>query len=134
MLQETALAEDADPAALGAQLAPRLQAFLAELDGHHRIEDGHYFPALRAAQPELAKGFDLLAADHEHIHESLLALVAAARGFLASVGPEASGSAEDQRAALAHCAAATGQLERRLVRHFEDEEDLIIPVLLVAGN
>lgn len=37
------------------------------LDGHHRNEDEHAFPHLRQLQPRLARGFDLLDADHRHI-------------------------------------------------------------------
>ena len=43
---------------------PRLQTLLGNLHGHHQIEDHHYFPVFRQAEPRLAAGFGLLANDH----------------------------------------------------------------------
>ena len=53
------------------QALPLLDAHLGHLHGHHRLEDQHYFPAMRRAEPRLDKGFDLLAADHERIDASV---------------------------------------------------------------
>ena len=53
------------------QVLPLLDAHLGHLHGHHRLEDQHYFPAMRRAEPRLDKGFNLLAADHERIDASV---------------------------------------------------------------
>ncbi|HSG91175.1 MAG TPA: hemerythrin domain-containing protein, partial [Pseudomonadales bacterium] len=78
----TATARDAGDRAFAGAFAPRVQRFLGELDGHHRIEDGHYFPQLRRMEPSLAVGFDLLDADHEKIHEDIVALIDGANALL----------------------------------------------------
>jgi hypothetical protein len=48
------------PEAFRRFFAPRLQLFLDSLQGHHQIEDLHYFPVFRAAEARLVKGFDVL--------------------------------------------------------------------------
>ncbi|MCB8837490.1 hemerythrin domain-containing protein [Aurantimonas sp. VKM B-3413] len=114
--------------------APRLGFFLRELEGHHQIEDHHYFPVFQQAEAKLARGFELLESDHEVIHQDLLAVAETANRFLAmEAAGEASPSSEARRAADAY-AAASEQLLRRLIRHLADEEDLIIPLILDRGE
>ena len=47
-------ADPADPRGLHRALIPALQSFLQHLDGHHRIESGHYFPVFRTLEPMIA--------------------------------------------------------------------------------
>ncbi|MFY7854457.1 MAG: hypothetical protein ACOVQ6_22075 [Brevundimonas sp.] len=37
-------------------LIPTLQAYLQHLDGHHRVETGHYFPVMRRVEPRITAG------------------------------------------------------------------------------
>jgi hypothetical protein len=108
--------------------APRLRFFLHELEGHHHIEDAHYFPAFLAAERRLARGFDALEGDHDVIHADLLAAAEAGRGFADSLA-----RGEAARAADGYAAEAD-RLLRRLLAHLRDEEDLIAPLLLDRGE
>jgi hypothetical protein len=107
-------------------LAPRLQTLLTHLDGHHRIEDFHFFPVFSAAEPRLATGFEVLERDHGAIHQAMDETVDRANALLA-----ASATDDDamRRAADAY-AQSHDPLLRRLNRHLLDEEDLIIPLIL----
>src|SRR5690606_1459699 len=59
---------DGDLTGLHGQLTPALQAFLQHLDGHHRVETGHYFPMMRTVEPRIAAGLDLLDRDRDAVH------------------------------------------------------------------
>ena len=120
--------EPNDGRAFAAFFVPRLQFFLGELDAHHNIEDHHYFPVFRAAEKRLAKGFDLLDADHAVIHEALERNAASANAMLRALG-----RAGEKDAAARH-AEETDRMIRMLLRHLEDEEDLIVPVILDRGE
>jgi hypothetical protein len=118
------------PHELEAWLLPRLRFFLAQLEEHHAVEDRHYFPAFRAAEPRLARGFELLDRDHEALHAAIDAVARSAQGlFRALRGPQAG-----REAAAVHHAAASAELVRGLARHLDDEEDLVIPLLLERGE
>jgi hypothetical protein len=118
------------PAELRSWLAPRLRFFLAQLDEHHQVEDRHYFPVFRAAEPRLVRGFALLESDHEAIHHALGLVAGAANELLASLH----GAADARRPAADRYAAASGALVRQLARHLDDEEDLIVPLILDRGE
>ncbi len=109
-------------------VAPRLQNFIAHLHGHHQIEDYHYFPAFRAAEPRLARGFETLGRDHETLSADIADVVGAVNALIAAVREEA--ALEAQRQAGQRYADASLRLCARLLRHLDDEEDLIIPVML----
>ncbi len=91
------------------------------LIGHHQIEDQSYFPAMLTLEPRLARGFDLLDRDH-HALDALL------QGFVASANLALVADDPCEAAKVFH--QTLGGFERQLVRHLEDEEDLIIPVIL----
>ncbi|MFN7222394.1 MAG: hemerythrin domain-containing protein [Paracoccaceae bacterium] len=91
------------------------------LIGHHQIEDQSYFPAMLTLEPRLARGFDILDRDHHALDALLQDFVASANLALTS---------EDPRAAALVFRQGLSGFERQLVRHLEDEEDLIIPVIL----
>jgi hemerythrin-like domain-containing protein len=109
---------------------PGLSHFLQHLNGHHQIEDLHYFPKFRALDSRMAAGFDLLDQDHRRIHDALLASAGAANQFLSSF--------ERGQDALRHAGDAyAGQADRLLsllLRHLADEEDLVIPAMLHHGE
>lgn len=105
---------------------PRLQFLLSQLDVHHQIEDRHYFPIFRAADERLARGFDVLEEDHHAIHAAMAATAETANALLRALQGDAD--------VLCRCgddfADASGGLIRGLVRHLDDEEDLIVPLIL----
>lgn len=115
-----------DPRAHGRQTA-RLGGFLIEgLHGHHQIEDAHYFPALSAAEPRLARGFVLLDSDHQALDAELSALTDAANAHLRALAAPGSASRDTAGAVLARL----DGFARFLDRHLTDEEDLVVPVIL----
>lgn len=110
--------------------APRLNFFLGNLDGHHNVEDQHYFPAFARAETRLKRGFDILDADHHMIHEALEMNAETANGFLRALKEN-----EDKRRFAADAYADANQrLVAMLTRHLDDEEDLIIPLILDRGD
>jgi hemerythrin-like domain-containing protein len=109
---------------------PRLQFMLQQLDVHHQIEDYHHFPRLRAADARLARGFDVLEQDHHHIHADMAATAEAANALLRAL----QGDADRLRRCGDEYAAASGALIKGLVRHLDDEEDLIVPLILDRGE
>ena len=106
-------------------LAPRFNFFLNELHMHHNVEDHHYFPRFREADARLARGFDILDADHvtidRHIHELAEAGTTLDRAIR---GGDDTGAAAVQ---LGERLDATLAL---LLRHLDDEEDIIVPLIL----
>jgi hypothetical protein len=109
---------------------PRLQFFLQQLHGHHQIEDMHYFPVFVRAEVGLRRGFALLDSDHHVIHEALERNAHGANTFL--------GKLQEGRDAARFAADSYGddteKLVAMLMRHLEDEEDLIVPVILDRGE
>lgn len=118
------------PAEFPGLLAPRLQFLLSQLGVHHQIEDLHYFPIFRAAEARLARGFDVLEADHHAIHADMAATAETANALLRALQADKDTLArrgEDY-------AAASGRLIKGLTRHLDDEEDLIVPLILDRGE
>ncbi len=131
----TAIAErfragELTPAEFPRVFVPRLQFMLEQLNVHHQIEDYHHFPRMRAADDRLARGFDVLEADHHHIHADMAATAEAANAMLRALQSDAD--------ILRRCgddyAAVSGKLLAGLVRHLDDEEDLIVPLILDRGE
>lgn len=110
--------------------APRLNFFLGNLDGHHKVEDQHYFPAFAQAEARLRRGFDILDADHHQIHDALAHNAETGNFFLRALR-----ESEDRlRFAADAYADANQALVAMLSRHLDDEEDLIIPLILDRGD
>ena len=118
-----------DPHLVHPRLVQTLNGFLGNLDGHHRVESGHYFPAFRRAEPRVAEGLDLLDRDHDAIHEQLEALHGAGLAFHQAVS--AGGPATDQ---LARLDEVLNQAVPALIRHLDDEEEIVIPLLALHGE
>jgi hemerythrin-like domain-containing protein len=117
------------PEAFARFFAPRLRFFLGQLEGHHAIEDGHYFPLFAKAESRLARGFGILDGDHHVIHEALERNAGAANAFLRALQEDA----DRQRFAAEAYADENARLVAMLQRHLADEEDLIIPLILERG-
>ena len=109
---------------------PRLQTFLGHLEGHHTIEDYQFFPVFGRAEPRLLRGFEVLETYHENIHAAMETAFEAANAFL-----RADEADRDAMLRAGDAYATAGQaLLRKLARHLEDEEDLIIPLILDRGE
>lgn len=108
----------------------RLQFLLQQLDVHHQIEDIHYFPIFRAADNKLARGFDVLEEDHHAIHAGMAETAETANALLCVLH----GDANRLRRCGDDYAVVSGQLLRFLMRHLDDEEDLIVPLILDRGE
>jgi hemerythrin-like domain-containing protein len=109
---------------------PQLNQFLQHLEAHHQIEDGAYFPRFRALDSRMVVGFDLLETDHGVIHEALLATVESANGLLSTLTRDR----DTLRVAADRHAADADRLLALLLRHLDDEEDLVIPAMLEHGE
>jgi hypothetical protein len=107
-----------------AWFAPRLNFFLGELESHHRIEDEAYFPIFRAAEPRLLRGFDVLESDHDTLHARIERTIHAANAFLHAE------LTDDLRRTGDAYAQASEVLVQGLLRHLEDEEDLVVPLIM----
>jgi len=112
------------------QFVPRLQFLLSQLGVHHQIEDLHYFPIFRAADVRLARGFDVLEGDHHAIHADMARTAETANSLLRAL----QGDADVLRRCGDAYAAASGTLLKGLIRHLDDEEDLIVPLILDRGE
>ncbi len=116
---------DGDLVALHGALIPTVQDFLQHLDGHHRVETGHYFPVMRRVEPKIAAGIDLLDADHDAIHGHLETLFRSGLAFHQAMAASAADAAD-------RAARLSDTLERiapPLARHLQDEEDIVIPLI-----
>ncbi|MGG7568025.1 hemerythrin domain-containing protein [Rhodovulum sp. DZ06] len=106
--------------------------FLQELHGHHMIEDQRYFPRLRALEPRLDRGFEILDRDHHALDGWMAAFADAANaGIGAATTPDVPAAA--LRDAAGGMEGALADMSRLLDRHLLDEEDLIVPVILKHG-
>ena len=128
-----AIAADAGAAAAGDMApdayAPRLyrlaSTLLGELHGHHSIEDAHYFPQLRQLEPSVARGFDLLEADHRDLDGRLHGFAGEVNTLLQAAQAGTLGAAQ-----VAPFAETVREFESLLDRHLVDEEEIVIPALL----
>ncbi|WP_138469733.1 hemerythrin domain-containing protein [Poseidonocella sp. HB161398] len=94
------------------------------LHDHHRVEDHHYFPEMLRLEPRLERGFGLLDGDHHALDPWLEQLSAEANAVI---------GASSDRDEAARLLASLEAFEPFLLRHLEDEEDLIVPVILRHG-
>jgi iron-sulfur cluster repair protein YtfE (RIC family) len=122
------------PAQLAVIAAPRLRELVAAMHGHHQIEDFEYFPEFRRSEPQLAAGLDRLEREHAGLSEGVDAALAALAELHAAVerSAEPAAAATLKLAALRYVDAAS-QLSAELLRHLNDEEDLVVPLLERRG-
>lgn len=123
-------AQALQPAEFARQFVPRLQFMLDQLNVHHQIEDLHYFPIFRVADKRLMRGFDVLEGDHHHIHADMALTAENANALLQAMRADVD--------TLRRCgdayADSSGALIKGLIRHLDDEEDLIVPLILDRGE
>jgi hemerythrin-like domain-containing protein len=118
------------PAEFSREFVPRLQFLLSQLEVHHQIEDYHYFPIFRAADARLKRGFDVLEEDHHAIHADMARVADTANALLRALA----GDADRLRRCGEDYAGASAALLTGLIRHLDDEEDLIVPLILDRGE
>jgi len=118
------------PIEFARQFVPRLQFVLDQLNVHHQIEDFHYFPIFRAAEARLAIGFDVLEGDHQHIHGEMARTAETANALLQALRSDS----DSLRRCSDGYADASAVLLKGLIRHLDDEEDLIVPLILDRGE
>lgn len=118
------------PLEFARQFVPRLQFILDQLNAHHQIEDFHYFPIFRAADARLSLGFEVLEGDHHHIHGDMARTAETANALLQALR----GDADTLRRRSDAYADASTVLLKGLIRHLDDEEDLIVPLILDRGE
>lgn len=112
------------PEAYDARLSRMGSRLLNDLIGHHQIEDDVYFPELARLEPRIARGFDMLDADHHALHD-LIDRFATGGNALLDVTDDAA-----KREAAARFLTEVTEFDRLLARHLSDEEDLVLPVVL----
>lgn len=111
-------------------LRRHIGSLLGSLDGHHRIEDNHYFPMFQRAEPRLLRGFEILDADHHLIHDAIDELAAATQDSLRRLGVAEGVMTSDQRYAVDGLAEVVDRIAPLLRQHLADEEDIVIPLIL----
>jgi len=112
------------------RLLPTLAPFLQHLDGHHSIETTHYFPRFRRIEPRIAAGIDLLDRDHDAVHAHLEALADRGNALHRAVRAGDTDAAD-------HAARLSDILDAAtppLLRHLDDEEDIVIPLIGLIGD
>lgn len=115
--------------ALHRSLIPTLQSFLQHLDAHHRVESHQYFPMMRQIEPRIGVGIDLLERDHDAIHGTLETLFRGGLAFHQAVVGRTADAAES--AARLSALIEGGAVP--LMRHLDDEEDIVIPLIQLRG-
>jgi hemerythrin-like domain-containing protein len=118
--------QELKPAEFRNWFVPRYWFFIQQLDAHHRIEDGHYFPLLIRAEEKLKAGFELLENDHGVIHDGLLRLQDAGLKLDQALQHDPSRILFITDDVAKELTAFLGDL----TRHLADEEDLVIPLIL----
>ena len=113
------------PPAFCISLAQELHYFVPQLEGHHQAESQRLYPRLIEFHPAAQAKFETLESDH-HAIDSLLAQIARVPEDLMNDAPT-----EDIFFAKAQAfASLLRDFESSLLRHLEDEEDLVVPILL----
>lgn len=117
-----------DPQQFAANLSRIGGQFVQDLHGHHQIEDHHYFPVLTQMELRLAKGFELLDHDHQALDGHIQSFITGANAVLQSLADR-----DALQDAAGRFAGDLANITALLDRHLTDEEDLIVPVILLHG-
>lgn len=110
--------------AYGARLSRLGSRLLGDLIGHHQVEDDVYFPELARLEPRIARGFDMLDADHHALLGLIERFATGGNAVLTEVGDT------PRRDAAGRFLTDLGKFSSLLTRHLADEEDLVLPVVL----
>jgi iron-sulfur cluster repair protein YtfE (RIC family) len=127
---QAALDQRHEAARLRSWLGRHLQLLLWQLEEHHQVEDRHCFPVFRRMEPRLVRGFEVLERDHAELHAALAVIVERANAVLTRGNDDRARFRSD----LERFIEAHRELGQGLLRHLDDEEDLVIPLLLERGE
>ncbi len=117
-----------DPAKYAKAVARLGSMFLNELQGHHQIEDQHYFPLFQKLDRRAERAIDLLEGDHHDLHDVLDRFHSLGNGAISALDGDGRFQAADR------FLTALGGTERLLLRHLADEEDIVVPLMLKYGE
>jgi hypothetical protein len=118
-----------DAAEIGPAYRHRIGEILVHLDGHHKIEDNHYFPQFEMLEPGLKAGFELMEEDHHVIDRAIFEVSALSRAFLEAADPILTDRSLLDRA-VNELGAGLAQFRTIMLHHLDDEEDLVIPLII----
>ena len=113
------------PPAFCVSLAQELHYFIPQLEGHHLAESQRLYPSLIQFHPAAQARFETLESDHKAI-DTLLAQIARVPEDLMNDAPTQDIFFTKAKA----FATLLSDFESSLLRHLEDEEDLVVPILL----
>lgn len=117
-----------DPLRYSAHLSRYGSMLVSDLHGHHQIEDHHYFPQLKKLEARIERGFDMLERDHAAMDGLIASFAEAANSVIGAQQDDA-----DLRDRVGGFQATLNGFEAQLLRHLEDEENLVVPVILKSG-
>ena len=121
---EARLDRNLAPDAYAQRLVRQGSGLLSDLVGHHQIEDTSYFPHLARLEPRIAPGFDMLDADHDALHNLIDRFAKGANAVLSAPDDTS------QHDKIARFLTDLRDFNSLLIRHLDDEEDLVLPVVL----
>ena len=107
-------------------ILPRMRQYIAKLHQHHHIEDTGYFPHFVRMYPALQAGFEILDQDHVRL-DALLATWQTLNHTLADSIEENETLAEQLHTMII-------DVGRLMSQHLSDEEDLVIPILVLSAT
>ena len=107
------------------ELARYTGFFLNQLQGHHSIEDHHYFPVFNKLDSRLERAFDILDHDHQALDAHIHGLAEKTNAVLEQIH-----AGKDASLAAGTLLTAQGGFEGFLNRHLFDEEEIIVPLVL----
>ncbi|WP_438950345.1 hemerythrin domain-containing protein [Psychrobacter submarinus] len=105
------------------QILKRINMHVLKLHQHHGVEDDGFFPEFVSMYPKLAPAFEILGHDHEYLNE-LLDKLQIQNDQLARSEVEGKALAEELHDTLV-------KVTDLLKQHLTDEEDLVIPILVL---
>jgi hypothetical protein len=111
------------------QMLGVLNQYLEGMHVHHFVESSAYFPKLRAMEPRLASGFELMEKDHKIIDRVIHELTNA--GDVLDASNVESESFKRAAERLIDTAMRSAPL---IDRHLLDEEELVIPLLTLRSH
>jgi iron-sulfur cluster repair protein YtfE (RIC family) len=126
---ESLLDKAEDPMRFAPRMARLAGTMIEHLHGHHQIEDLHYFPLLLAKEKRLLRGFEVLDKDHHAIDGTLADLTTHANALLRDIGER-----HDHAINADKYLQSLSRFGRFLDRHLTDEEEIVVPIILLHGG
>ena len=122
---QDALADRQSPPEFCYYLATELHYFVPLLEGHHQAETARLYPRLLSHFPMAAQSFQVLEKDHNQLDEAIEELSQSPERLMTQAPTRKTFHTETER-----LFEQLSEFQKRLARHLDDEEDLVIPILL----